>query len=66
MQSNGGGILNGNIQNLNKYLVQNIAIKKNSAPIDGNGIYNCDMINPDHSNCDFGTGGDANMPDDHN
>ena len=59
-------IFNRGILNLYQYLGQKIAVKSNKAIV-GGGIYsNVGTINPaDYSNCIFGTGPDANTPNDH-
>jgi hypothetical protein len=58
---NGGGIYNSGTLN-----IEGGSISGNTAYNDGGGIYNSGTIYPDYSKCSFGTGADANSPNDHN
>jgi hypothetical protein len=58
----GSGVYNSGTLNL-----EGGSISGNKAYNDGGGIFNSGTVNPsDYSTCNFGTGADANTPNDHN
>ena len=56
----------GGIYNSGTLSIEGGSISNNTAYNDGGGIYNSGTIYPDYSKCSFGTGADANSPNDHN